>query len=82
LRYLPHGSYNGSINYRIGLDSARAYALPESLEDDNPLKNGAVWNGSDIGHSFFQIEGGIFDPADTVFNSPSSTFVGVLLPQI
>jgi hypothetical protein len=74
LAHLPHGSYNGSIKYRIGLDSARAFTSPESLEDDNPLKNGAVWNGSDIGHSFFQIEGGIFDPADTVFNSPSSTF--------
>ena len=75
LAYLPRGSYNGSINYIIGLDSARAYAAPESLEDGNPLKNGAVWNGSDIGHSFFQIEGGIFDPADSVFTTPQSTFV-------
>jgi len=74
LAHLPRGSYNGSIRYNIGLDSARAYTAPDALEDGNPLKNGAVWNGSDIGHSFFQIEGGIFDPADTVFNSPSSTF--------
>jgi hypothetical protein len=75
LAHLPRGSYNGSMSYMIGLDSARAYAAPESLEDGNPLKSGAVWNGSDIGHSFFQIEGGIFDPADTVFTTPQSTFV-------
>jgi hypothetical protein len=75
LAHLPRGSYNGSIRYNIGLDSARAYTAPDALEDGNPLKNGAVWNGSDIGHSFFQIEGGIFDPADTVFTTPQSTFV-------
>jgi hypothetical protein len=75
LASLPRGSYNGRLFYNIGLDSARAFKAPENLEDGNPLKSGKLWNGSDIGHSFFQIEGGIFAPTDTVFNNPQSTFV-------
>jgi hypothetical protein len=75
LAHLPRGSYNGTLTYNIGLDSARAYKAPENLEDGNPLKSGKVWNGSDIGHSYFQIEGGIFAPTDTVFTTPQSTFV-------
>ncbi|MEY2970572.1 MAG: hypothetical protein RLZZ599_945 [Bacteroidota bacterium] len=75
LAHLPRGSYNGTLTYNIGLDSARAFKAPENFEDGNPLKKGTVWNGGDIGHSFFQIEGGIFAPTDTVFNNPQSTFV-------
>jgi hypothetical protein len=74
LAHLPKGSYNGRMYYTIGLDSARSYMKPENLEETNPLSKGTVWNGSDIGHSYFQLEGSIFDPADTVFTTPKSTF--------
>ncbi len=75
LGYLPDGNYNGTILYRIGLDSARSFTAPDQLDATNPLKSGVVWNGSDIGHSYFQIEGGIFDPADTVMSKPTKNFV-------
>lgn len=74
LAHLPSGNYNGSLEYTIGLDSARAYTAPEQLDATDPLSNGSVWNGSDIGHSFFQMEGRIFNPADTVFTTPEATF--------
>ena len=74
LAYLPSGNYNGSLEYSIGLDSARAYTAPEQLDATNPLSKGLVWNGSDVGHSFFQMEGRIFNPADTVFTTPEATF--------
>ena len=74
LAHLPSGNYNGSLEYTIGLDSARAYTAPEQLDATDPLSNGSVWNGSDIGHSFFQMEGRIFNPAYTVFTTPEATF--------
>lgn len=74
LAHLPSGNYNGSLEYTIGLDSARAYTAPEQLDATNPLSKGLVWNGSDVGHSFFQMEGRIFNPADTVFTTPEATF--------
>ena len=74
LAHLPSGNYNGSLEYTIGLDSARAYTAPEQLNATNPLSKGLVWNGSDVGHSFFQMEGRIFNPADTVFTTPEATF--------
>ena len=74
LAHLPSGNYNGSLEYTIGLDSARAYSAPEQLDATNPLSKGLVWNGSDVGHSFFQMEGRIFNPADTVFTTPEATF--------
>lgn len=74
LAHLPSGNYNGSLEYTIGLDSARAYTAPEQLDATDPLSNGSVWNGSDIGHSFFQMEGRIFNPTDTVFTTPEATF--------
>ena len=74
LAYLPSGNYNGSLEYSIGLDSARAHTAPEQLDATNPLSKGLVWNGSDVGHSFFQMEGRIFTPADTVFTTPEATF--------
>ena len=74
LAHLPSGNYNGSLEYTIGLDSARAYTAPEQLDATDPLSKGSVWNGSDIGHSFFQMEGRIFNPADTVFTTPEATF--------
>ncbi|MDA0898973.1 MAG: hypothetical protein O3A30_06830, partial [Bacteroidetes bacterium] len=74
LAYLPSGNYNGSLEYTIGLDSARAYTAPEQLDATDPLSKGLVWNGSDVGHSFFQMEGRIFNPADTVFTTPEATF--------
>ena len=74
LAHLPSGNYNGSLEYTIGLDSARAYTAPEQLDATEPLSKGLVWNGSDIGHSFFQMEGRIFNPADTVFTTPEATF--------
>lgn len=74
LGLLPEGNYNGTVLYRVGLDSARSYTAPDQLELTHPLKSGLVWNGSDIGHSYFQIEGGIFDPADTVFSKPAQNF--------
>ncbi len=74
LAYLPSGNYNGSLEYTIGLDSARAYTAPEQLDATNPLSKGFVWNGSDVGHSFFQMEGRIFSPTDTVFTTPEATF--------
>jgi hypothetical protein len=74
LAHLPSGNYNGSLEYTIGLDSSRAYTAPEQLDATNPLSKGLVWNGSDVGHSFFQMEGRIFNPADTVFTTPEATF--------
>ena len=74
LAYLPSGNYNGSFEYTIGLDSARAFTAPDQLDPTNPLSKGLVWNGSDIGHSFFQIEGRIFSPADSVFTTPEANF--------
>ena len=74
LAHLPSGNYNGSLEYTIGLDSARAYTAPEQLDATDPLSKGSVWNGSDIGHSFFQMEGRIFNPTDTVFTTPEATF--------
>ena len=74
LAHLPSGNYNGSLEYTIGLDRARAYTAPEQLDATNPLSKGLVWNGSDVGHSFFQMEGRIFNPADTVFTTPEATF--------
>jgi len=74
LAHLPSGNYNGSLEYTLGLDSARAYTAPEQLDATNPLSKGLVWNGSDVGHSFFQMEGRIFNPADTVFTTPEATF--------
>ncbi|MBT5152376.1 MAG: hypothetical protein HOM43_08320 [Flavobacteriales bacterium] len=74
LAHLPSGNYNGNLEYTIGLDSARAYTAPEQLDATNPLSKGLVWNGSDVGHSFFQMEGRIFNPADTVFTTPEATF--------
>ncbi len=74
LAHLPSGNYNGSLEYTIGLDSARAFTAPEQLDATNPLSKGLVWNGSDVGHSFFQMEGRIFNPADTVFTTPEATF--------
>lgn len=74
LAHLPSGNYNGSLEYTIGLDSARAYTAPEQLDATNPLSKGLVWNGSDVGHSSFQMEGRIFNPADTVFTTPEATF--------
>lgn len=74
LANLPAGNYNGSLEYTIGLDSSRAFTAPDQLDASNPLSKGLVWNGSDIGHSFFQIEGRIFNPADTVFTTPEATF--------
>lgn len=75
LGYLPAGNYNGTLHYRVGLDSARTYTPPSQLETSNPLSTGDVWGGSDLGHSYFQIEGGIFDPADTVMTTPSQNFI-------
>ena len=74
LAHLPSGNYNGSLEYTIGLDSVRAFTAPEQLDPTNPLSKGLVWNGSDVGHSFFQMEGRIFNPADTVFTTPVATF--------
>jgi hypothetical protein len=74
LANLPAGNYNGSLEYTIGLDSSRAFTAPDQLDATNPLSKGLVWNGSDIGHSFFQMEGRIFNPADTVFTTPEATF--------
>ena len=74
LAQLPRGSYNGRLNYHIGLDSARAYAAPETLEETNPLVKGHLWNGPALGHSFFQLEGRVFDPNDSLFTTPTSTF--------
>lgn len=75
LGFLPRGSYNGWMYYNVGLDSARAHAAPETLEADNPLASGLVWNGPDLGHSFLQIEGRIFDAADTSFTTPKDLLV-------
>jgi len=74
LAYLPKGNYNGQLDYTIGLDSTRSFTPPASLELTNPLSKGDVWNGQDLGHSYFQMEGRVFDPADTVFTTPKSTF--------
>jgi hypothetical protein len=74
LAYLPKGSYNGQINYSIGLDSARSFTPPANLEMSNPLSKGDVWNGDVLGHSYFQLEGRVFDAADTTFNTPKNTF--------
>ncbi|HCP41723.1 MAG TPA: hypothetical protein DIT65_08000 [Cryomorphaceae bacterium] len=74
LAQLPRGSYNGRLNYHIGLDSARAYAAPETLEETNPLVKGHLWNGPATGHSFFQLEGRVFDLNDSLFTAPTSTF--------
>lgn len=74
LAQLPRGSYNGRLNYHIGLDSTRAYSAPETLEESNPLSKGHLWNGPALGHSFFQLEGRVFDPADSTFTTPKSTF--------
>lgn len=74
LAYLPRGSYNGTMEYRIGLDSTRAYTPPTALEETNPLQDGHLWNGPTLGHSFFQLEGRVFDPQDSVFTTPISTF--------
>src|SRR6056300_355205 len=74
LAHLPSGNYNGSLEYTIGIDSARAYTAPEQRDETNPLSKGLVWNGSDVGQSFFQMEGRIFNPADTVFTTPEATF--------
>lgn len=74
LAQLPRGSYNGRLNYHIGLDSARAYSAPETFEESNPLFKGHLWNGPALGHSFFQLEGRVFDPNDSLFTTPKSTF--------
>jgi len=74
LAYLPRGSYNGQIDYHIGLDSARAFTPPTALEATNPLSSGDVWNGQAFGHSFFQLEGRVFDAGDTTFTTPKNTF--------
>ena len=81
LAQLSSGSYNGRLNYRIGLDSARAHTSPENLEESNPLGSGVLWNGPDLGHSFFQMEGRVFDALDTVFTSPKSTFTWRITSQ-
>lgn len=75
LGYLPRGSYNGHLYYNIGLDSTRAHTAPENFEETNPLRGGLVWNGGDVGHSFLQIEGRIFDGADTTFTTPKDQLV-------
>ena len=74
LAQLAQGSYNGRLNYHIGLDSSRAYSSPETLDATNPLSKGHMWNGPNLGHSFFQLEGRVFDPADSTFTTPKSTF--------
>lgn len=74
LAYLPKGSYNGKLEYHIGLDSTRAFSAPETLEDSNPLKDGALWNGPDLGYSFFQLEGRVYDANDSTYATPKSTF--------
>lgn len=82
LAQLPSGSYNGRLNYHIGLDSARAHTSPENLEASNPLASGVVWGGPDLGHSFFQMEGRVFDALDTVFTTPKSTFTWRIASQL
>ena len=81
LAKLPRGSFNGELNYIIGLDSVRAYSAPETLEESNPLSKGHLWNGPSIGHSFLQLEGRVFDPNDSLFITPKSTFIWRIASQ-
>lgn len=81
LAALPKGSYNGTLHYNIGLDSARAHTAPDNFESSNPLSKGHTWIGQDLGHSFVQLEGSVFDPADTVFTTPKSTFTWRIATQ-
>lgn len=74
LAHLPRGSYNGRLDYHIGLDSTRAHTAPENLDESDPLKDGALWNGPDLGYSFFQMEGRVFDAGDSTYTTPKSTF--------